>query len=111
MSPARGRELFEVPTVDGHDLVSIRREQHHTGVNDVSEIDSAEEPPSGSTQWLVESANIDSSERLRQASLTRATAPHLPECPGVGDRELSIDLSSGSTVTVSRCFFAVIPRY
>lgn len=67
-------------------------EQHDTSIDHVSEPGGAEEPPDGPTKWLIESADIDSAECLRQTGLTRAAAPHLSEDPGVGQREVSLEL-------------------
>ena len=87
------RELFEILTVDSHDLVPVGCEQYDAGIDDVSEPSGAEELPGGPTKWLIEGADIDSGERLRQAGLTRAAAPHLSKHPGVGQREVSLELS------------------
>lgn len=89
----RSRELFEIVTVDRHDLVAVGCEQHDAGIDDVSEPRGAKEQPSRPTKWLIEGADIDSSERLRQTGLAWSAAPHLSEHSGVGQRDVSIELS------------------
>lgn len=91
------RELFKIFTVDRHDLVPVVCEQHDTSIDDVSEPGGAEEPPNGPAKWLIDRADIDSAERLRQTGLTRVAAPHLSEDPGVGQREVSLELSGLQT--------------
>ena len=91
------RELFKILTVDRHDLVPVGCEQHDASIDDVSEPGGAEELPSRPTKWLIERADIDSAERLGQTDLTRAAAPHLSKHPGVGQREVSVELSSLQT--------------
>ncbi len=86
------RELLKILVVDRHDLVPVGCEQHDSSVDDVSEPGGAEELPSSPTKWLIQRSDIDSSEHLRQACLARAAAPHLSEDPGVGQREVSLEL-------------------
>lgn len=92
VASGRGRELFEILTVDRHDLVAVGCKQHNAGIDDVSEPRGTEEQPSRPTKWLIERADIDSTERLRQAGLARSAAPHLSEHSGVGQREVSVEL-------------------
>jgi hypothetical protein len=97
VASGRCRELFKILTVDRHDLVPVGCEQDDTSIYDVSEPGGAEELPSGATKWLIERADLDSAERLRQTRLTWAAAPHLSEDPGVGQREVSLELSGLQT--------------
>lgn len=106
VSPRCRRELFEIVTVDGHDLVPVRREQDDSGVDDISEAAGREELPRGSSQRFVKGAHVDAGERLRQAGLTRAAPPHLPEDPGVGEREISLHLR-GLEADPHRAFVAL----
>lgn len=99
-------KLFKILMVDCHDLVPVGCEQHDAGIDDVGEPDGAEELPSFPTKWLIERADIDSAERLRQAGLTRAAAPHLSKHPGVGQREVSLELS-GLQADPHRAFIAL----
>lgn len=85
-------ERFEILKVDGHDLVPVTCEQHHAGVDDISQPGSGEELASGPTEWLIERADIDAPDRLRQSGLARAAAPHLPEDSGVGEREIPLEV-------------------
>lgn len=87
------RELFKILTVDRHDLVPVGCEQHDASIDDVSEPGGAEEPSSFPAKWLIQRADIDSAQCLRQTGLTRAAAPHLSKHPGVGQREVSRELS------------------
>lgn len=93
----RLRQPFKIFTVDRHDLVPVGREQHDTSIDDVRKPRGAKELPSGPTKWLIERTDIDSAERLRQTRLTCAVAPHLSEDPGVGQWEISLELSGLQT--------------
>lgn len=96
---ASGRlcQPFKIFTVDRDDLVPVHCEQHDTGIDDVCKPGGAKEPSSRPTKRLIERADIDSAERLRQTRLTCAPAPHLCEDAGVGQWEVSVELSSLQT--------------
>lgn len=102
----RTRELFEILTVDRHDLVAVGCEQHDGGIDNVSEPRGAEEQPSRPANSLVERADVDSTERLRQTGLARAAAPHLSKHSGVGQREVSVELG-GLQADPHRAFIAL----
>lgn len=93
MASGRFRQLPEIFTVDRHDLVPVGREQHDTSIDDVCKPGGTEELPNLPTERLIEYADIDPAEHLRQAGLTWPAAPHLSEDPGVGHREVSLELS------------------
>ncbi len=97
VASGRFRETFKIFTVDRHDLVTVGREQHDTSIDDVCKPGSAKELPSGPTKRLLERADVDSAERLRHTGLTWAATPHLSEDPGVGQREVSLELSGFQT--------------
>lgn len=92
VASGRFRQPREVVTVDRHDVVPIDGEHHHTGIDDIRQPGSTEELPSSPTERLVERAHLDPGERLGQASLTWAAAPDPSEHPGVGHREISLEL-------------------
>ncbi|MDQ1437418.1 MAG: hypothetical protein QOK43_1047 [Acidimicrobiaceae bacterium] len=92
VASGRSRKPFEILAVDRHDLVAVGCEQHDAGIDDISQPRGTEEQPSRPAKWLIERADVDSTESLRQPGLTRAAAPHLSKDPGVGQREVSIDL-------------------
>ena len=94
MAPGCGRQVFEVVRVGRHDLVPVGGEQDHTGVNDVGEARGCQELSGGTTERLVEGADVDSLEGLGQPGLARAAAPHLAENPGMGEWEVTLELSS-----------------
>ena len=83
---ARGcRQRLDVCPIEGHDLVAVACEQHDGSVDDVGHASCAEQSPHSSTERLIKCNDLDATERLSQAGLTRAAAPHLPENPGMGD--------------------------
>ncbi|MDQ1445165.1 MAG: hypothetical protein QOI20_1629 [Acidimicrobiaceae bacterium] len=92
VASGRSRKPFEILAVDRHDLVAVGCEQHDAGIDDISQPRGTEEQPSRPAKWLIERADVDSTESLRQPGLTRAAAPHLSKDSGVGQREVSIDL-------------------
>ncbi len=102
----RLRQRFKIFTVDRDDLVSVHCEQHDTGIDDVCKPGGTEELSSRPTERLIEGADIDSAERLRQTRLTCAPAPHLCEDPGVGQWDVSVDLS-GLETDPHRAFVAL----
>ncbi len=91
------RQPFKIFTVDRHDLIPVHCQQHDTGIDDVCKPRGAKELSSRPTKRLIEGADVDSAERLRQPRLTCAPAPHLCEDPGVGQWEVPVDLSSLQT--------------
>lgn len=97
VASGRFRQPPKIVTVDRHDLVPVGREQHDTSIADVCKPGGAEELPNLPTERLIECADIDPAERLRQTGLTWAAAPHLSEDPGVGHREVSLELSGFQT--------------
>lgn len=83
---------FKIFLVDRHDLVPVGRNDHDPSINDVGKSSGAQELACRPSQWLIERSDIDAAERLSQSGLTRAAAPHLSEDPGVGQREVSLEL-------------------
>jgi hypothetical protein len=65
-----GGEMCEVLTVDGHDFVSVNRQQHDSGIDHVGEAGGAQKSPSGSSEHVIQCSHIDTAERLGKASLT-----------------------------------------
>lgn len=106
VASGRFSQECEIVNVDRHNLIAVSREQHDTSIDDVCKPGSAKEPPRSPTKRLIERADIDSAERLRQTSLTWAAAPHLSEHPGVGHREVSIKLG-GLQTDPHRAFVAL----
>lgn len=88
------RQRFDVGTIDGQDLVTVAREQDDGGVDDVGHASCAEQSTHSSSEWLIKCDDLDTPERLGQASLTRAAAPHLPENSGMSDRNFTTGLGS-----------------
>lgn len=92
VASGRSREPFEILMVGRHDLVAVGCEQYDAGIDDIGQPRGTEEQPSGPTESLVDRADIDTTERLRQAGLAGAAAPHLPKHSGVGPREVPVEL-------------------
>ena len=84
MPAGRSRELLEILTVNGHDLVPVGGEQDDAGVDDVSEAGRRQELTRGSPERFVEAANVHARKCLSEASLTGAAPPHLAEDTRVG---------------------------
>lgn len=85
-------ELAEILSVNRHDLVTVGGKQDNSGVNYVGESGGSKKQSGRPTEWLIERADIDSFERLRQPGLAWAASPHLPEDTGMRQREVARDL-------------------
>ena len=84
------RQRLNVETINGDDLVAVAREQDNgSGVTDVGHASETEQSPHSPTERLIKCKDLDAPERLGQASLTRAAAPHLPENSGTCDRNVT----------------------
>lgn len=87
----RGREALDVVMVGGDDLVPVVGEQYHRSIDHVGGSCSAEQPPGGPSQRIVEWANVNARQRLGESSLTRSPTPHLSDHASVGDGRVTVD--------------------
>ncbi len=85
-------EFLEVAPVDGHDLVTVDRQENHGRIDDVRQADGTEQLARGSPETVVDGSDVDASERLRQSGLTRAASPNLTEHAGMSDRQFARQL-------------------
>lgn len=92
MAAGHGCELFQIIVVDRNDLVAVDSKQYDSSIDDISEPGGAEETAGRPTELLIERSDVDSSKRLRQAGLTRATAPDLSQNSGVRQRKVAVEL-------------------
>lgn len=64
MAAGCGCECSEILVVGGDDLVPVDREQHDTGVDDLSEAGCSEKLPRCSPERLVQGADVGAFQRL-----------------------------------------------
>jgi hypothetical protein len=87
-------EPSEVVMVGRHDLIAVFGEQHNSGVDHVGKTSYCQEPAGSATQQLIKSSNVDSVERLGEASLAWPTTPHLSEYASMGTRDIAFELGT-----------------
>ena len=92
MSTGHLDQVLKVIRISADDHIAVRRQDHDCRIDHVGCSRSCEELTCGSPELLIEGANLDADERLRETGLAWPTAPHLADDSAVGDRQFACDL-------------------